>query len=131
MHPVTTARYFLAAWPAMREIVAERPLPSTSLHRLVGPDRTLALIRSSLEPIKQMAHASNATVNDVLLTVTAGGLRRLLNSRGEPVEQVLRIYVPVSLHREPRSSTGKPDRADGRPASDRNLRSGPEARADR
>ncbi len=33
--------------------------------------------------------------------MTAGGLRRLLNSRGEPVEQVLRIYVPVSLHREP------------------------------
>jgi diacylglycerol O-acyltransferase / wax synthase len=103
MHPVTTARYFLAAWPAMREIVAERPLPATSLDRLVGPDRTLALIRSNLEPIKEMAHASNATVNDVLLTVTAGGLRRLLNSRGEPVEQVLRIYVPVSLHREPRA----------------------------
>ena len=62
-----------------------------------------ALIRNKLEPVKEFAHTSDATVNDVLLTVTAGGLRRLLNSRGEPVEQVLRIYVPVSLHREPRA----------------------------
>ena len=33
----------------------------------------------------------------------AGGLSGLLNSRDEPVEGVLRIYVPVSLHREPRA----------------------------
>jgi diacylglycerol O-acyltransferase / wax synthase len=102
-HPVTTGRHFLAAWPAMREIIAERPLPATSLDRLVGPDRNLALIRSSLKLIREVAHTSDATVNDVLLTATAGGLRALLNSRGEPVEGVLRIYVPVSLHQEPRA----------------------------
>jgi diacylglycerol O-acyltransferase / wax synthase len=87
----------------MRELLAERPLPATSLDCRVGQDRTLAIIRSSLEPIKKVAHTSNATVNDVLLTVTAGGLRALLNNRGEPVEEVLRIYVPVSLHHEPRA----------------------------
>jgi diacylglycerol O-acyltransferase / wax synthase len=38
-HPVTTGRRFKAAWPAMREIIAERPLPATSLDRRVGPDR--------------------------------------------------------------------------------------------
>jgi diacylglycerol O-acyltransferase / wax synthase len=87
----------------MRELLAERPLPATSLDRRVGQDRTLALMRSSLELIKKVAHTSEATVNDVLLTVTAGGLRALLYSREEPVEQVLRIYVPVSLHHEPRA----------------------------
>ena len=102
-HPVTTGRHFVAAWPAMREIIAGRPLPATSLDRLVGPDRNLALIRSSLKLIKGVAHTSDATVNDVLLTVTAGGLRALLNARGESVEGVLRIYVPVSLHQEPRA----------------------------
>ena len=102
-HPVTTGRHFKAAWPAMREIIAGRPLPPTSLDRLVGPDRNLALIRSSLKLIKGVAHTSGATVNDVLLTATAGGLRALLNSRGEPVEGVVRIYVPVSLHHEPRA----------------------------
>jgi hypothetical protein len=40
-------------------------------------------------------------VNDVLLTAVAGGLRGLLQSRGERVEGlVLRAMVPVSLHRE-------------------------------
>jgi hypothetical protein len=43
-------------------------------------------------------------VNDVLLTMTAGGVRELLSSRGEPVDGlVLRIYVPVSLHQGPRT----------------------------
>ena len=102
-HPVITGRHFLAAWPAMGEIIAGRPLPATSLDRLAGPDRNLALIRSSLKLIKGVARTSDATVNDVLLTVTAGGLSGLLNSRDEPVEGVLRIYVPVSLHREPRA----------------------------
>jgi hypothetical protein len=35
---------------------------------------------------KEVAHTYGATVNDVLLTVTAGGLRGLLASRGEPVD---------------------------------------------
>jgi diacylglycerol O-acyltransferase / wax synthase len=40
----------------------------------------------------------HATVNDVLLAVTASGLRGLLRSRGEPVEDlVVPIYVPITL----------------------------------
>jgi diacylglycerol O-acyltransferase / wax synthase len=101
-HPVATGRHVLAAWPTMRELLADRPLPATSLDRLVGRGRNLALIRGSLELVTEIAHANDATVNDVLLTVTAGGLRGLLSSRGEPVDgTVLRIYVPVSLHQEP------------------------------
>ena len=64
-HPVTSGRRG-AGWPAMRELLAERPLAATSLDRRVGQDRTLALIRSSLELIKNVAHTSDATVNDVL-----------------------------------------------------------------
>jgi diacylglycerol O-acyltransferase len=100
-HPIAPIRYRLAAWPALRELIADRPLPSTSLHRVVGPDRSLALIRGSLQQIKDVAATYNATVNDVLLAVTAGGLRGLLSSRSEPVDGVMvRIYVPVSMHRE-------------------------------
>ena len=39
-----------------------------------GSDRGLALIRGSLDAAKEVAHRSGATVNDVLLTITAGGL---------------------------------------------------------
>jgi diacylglycerol O-acyltransferase / wax synthase len=51
--------------------------------------------------VTQVAHAHQATVNDVLLAITAAGLRGLLISRGEPVADLtLPIYVPVSLRRD-------------------------------
>jgi diacylglycerol O-acyltransferase / wax synthase len=101
--PRTTMRRLRAAWPAIRELLAEKPAPKTSLDRMVGPGRNLALIRTSLDQVKQVAHAHAATVNDVLLAATAAGLGALLRSRGEPVQDTtVRIYVPVSLRRQVR-----------------------------
>jgi diacylglycerol O-acyltransferase / wax synthase len=97
-HPVKAARTALSAWPAMREILADEALPATSLDRRVGPDRSLALIRTNVNLVKEVAHAHGAKVNDVLLTIIAGGLRALLQSRKEPIDEaVIRVYVPVSL----------------------------------
>jgi len=99
--PVDTVRRIEAAWPAMRELFAEKPGPRTSLDHVIGPRRTLGLIRGNLQVTEQIAHAHAATVNDVLLAVIAGGLRALLNNRGERIEDVrLPIYVPVSLRRD-------------------------------
>jgi len=96
--PVTTARHTRAAWTVVREAATGPPAARTSLDRMVGPGRALAPIRSSLDQAKQIAHRHHATVNDVLLAVTAGGLRGLLRSRGEPVEDlVVPIYVPITL----------------------------------
>jgi WS/DGAT/MGAT family acyltransferase len=104
-HPVTTLRRVRAAWPMLRKLVTAKPVPRTSLDRRVGPDRNLALVRSSLDQVKKIAHAHDATVNDVLLAVTAGGLRELLGSRGEPIEDVtLPVYVPITLRQGPRES---------------------------
>jgi diacylglycerol O-acyltransferase len=65
---------------------------------MVGPGRNLALVRTTLEAVKEVAHRHGATVNDVLLAATAGGLRALLRRRGEPVaDTTVRVYVPVSL----------------------------------
>jgi diacylglycerol O-acyltransferase / wax synthase len=89
-----------AGVPALRELLTEEPGPLTSLNRVVGQDRTLALVRSSLELVNEVAHTHDSTVNDVLLAVIAGGLRGLLRNRGEPIDGVtLPIYVPVSLRR--------------------------------
>ena len=100
-HPAGTVRGIRRAWPAAREMFAEGRAPRTSLNRPIGQDRTLAIVRSRLDAVKGVAHTHDATVNDVLLTAVAGGLRTLLASRGEPVGGlVLRAFVPVSLHRE-------------------------------
>jgi diacylglycerol O-acyltransferase / wax synthase len=96
--PGTTLRHAREAWPAIRELLAEEPATRTSLDQMVGPHRSLAVIRTTIDEVKAVAHAHGATVNDVLLALTAGGLRTLLRTRGEPVEDTtVRTYVPVSL----------------------------------
>jgi diacylglycerol O-acyltransferase len=96
--PVTALRQVRSVWPALRELFARGRTPGTSLDRVVGPNRNLALIRSNIDLVKEIAHSHDATVNDVLLAVTTGGLRGLLRSRGEPTEDVrVPIIVPVSL----------------------------------
>jgi WS/DGAT/MGAT family acyltransferase len=74
-------------------------------------DRRLATVRSRLELTKQVAHAHHAKVNDVVLAAVAGGLRQLLEGRGEDVGGlVLRAMVPVSLHHEqPGQARGNQD----------------------
>lgn len=100
IRPRTAFRRVREAWPGMRELLTEGPASKTSLDRMVGPARQVRLIRSSLETVKQAGRAHGATVNDVLLTVTAGGVRCLLASRGEPVsDTTIRAYSPVSLRR--------------------------------
>jgi WS/DGAT/MGAT family acyltransferase len=48
--------------------------------------------------VKTVRTALGGTVNDVVLAVTAGGLRDLLEARGEPVDdRTIRALVPVSV----------------------------------
>jgi diacylglycerol O-acyltransferase len=98
--PATILHRARAVMPALRELLAQESGPQTSLNRVICQDRTLALVRSSLELVNEVARTHDAKVNDVLLAVIAGGLRCLLRSRGEPIEGVIvPIYVPVSLRR--------------------------------
>jgi len=100
-HPGRTLARVRAAWPAWREILAEHPAPHTSLNHPVGAGRRLALIRGRLDPIKQIAHAHQATVNDVVLAAVAGALGQLLASRGEDIAGLTqRAMVTISLHDE-------------------------------
>jgi diacylglycerol O-acyltransferase len=96
--PRATFRRAREAWPAMRELLTERPATETSLNRMVGWGRQVRLVRTNLDTVKQAGRAHGATVNDVLLTITAGGVRALLQSRGESVaDTTIRAYSPVSL----------------------------------
>jgi WS/DGAT/MGAT family acyltransferase len=98
-HPIIAGRRARTLWPAFRELFAEERAPRTSLNRLIGQDRRLGIVRGNLDEYKDLAHTHNAKVNDVLLTGIAGGLRELLLSRGEKVDDLaLRAMVPVSLH---------------------------------
>jgi diacylglycerol O-acyltransferase / wax synthase len=76
----------------------EARAPRTSINQAIGAGRRLVIGRSRLDEVRQIAHARDATVNDVLMAATAGGLRDLLRSRTERIgDVVLRAYVAVSL----------------------------------
>ena len=74
------------------------PAPTTPLNVPIGPHRRLCLVRSDLEDFKLVKNVFGGTVNDVVLSVVAGGLRRWLQSRGVRTEGLeLRALVPVSI----------------------------------
>ena len=94
LRPATLRR----ARATLREFDLVRHTPWTSLDRVVGPGRRVDVVRSRLEVARTVAHAHGATVNDVLLTAVAGGLRTLLLSRGENVHDLHPLaYEPVTL----------------------------------
>ena len=68
VHPLITLQRVLATWPATWELIAGPRPPVTSLDAVVGEDRHLALVRTGLGLVRSVAHASQATENDVLLT---------------------------------------------------------------
>jgi WS/DGAT/MGAT family acyltransferase len=79
---------------------------TTSLPRTVGPTRRLVVLRWPLDEVRGSGHALGVTVNDLLLAAVTGGLRTLLQARGDDVEQLtLRTSVPAAT-REGRQASG-------------------------
>jgi diacylglycerol O-acyltransferase len=74
------------------------PAPETPLNVPIGPHRRFAFVRHELSDFKKVKDALGGTVNDVVLTVVAGALRRWLRTRGVRTEGIeLRALVPVSI----------------------------------
>ena len=77
------------------------PAPRTPLNVPIGPHRRVRWASSRLEDYKRVKNSLGGTVNDVVLAVMAGALRRWLRSRGVDTKGVeLRALVPVSIRTE-------------------------------
>lgn len=74
-----------------------RPPEATTLNGPIGPHRHWDWAQARLTDVKEIRGALGGTVNDVVLTAITGGLRALLESRGEPTDRSLRSLVPVSV----------------------------------
>ncbi|MGH3713172.1 MAG: WS/DGAT/MGAT family O-acyltransferase [Micromonosporaceae bacterium] len=72
--------------------------PRTSLNGTITPHRAVGFARLDLDRVKQLKREYGTTVNDVVLAVCAGALRRYLAERAELPEASLVGMVPVSLH---------------------------------
>src|SRR3954462_14106225 len=83
------------------------PAPDVPLNVPIGPHRRLQDLRASLDDFKTVKRAFGGTVNDVVLAVVAGALRRWLRSRGVRTEGMeLRALVPMSIRSEEEMSAG-------------------------
>ncbi len=71
--------------------------PESSLNQPIGPHRRFEMVRLDLGAVKRVRAALGGTMNDVILTVVAGALRTLLESRREAIPAVLRVMIPVSV----------------------------------
>ena len=96
----THPRTVLARTRAVVEMLIKDELvaPATSLNQPIGGTRRYAAVRVPLEELRAIKSVLGGTINDVVLALSAGGVRRLLLSRGEtlPVGG-LRGQIPVNI----------------------------------
>ncbi|GAA5120657.1 WS/DGAT/MGAT family O-acyltransferase [Pseudonocardia adelaidensis] len=73
--------------------------PVQALNAATGQQRRYGMCRTSLAEHRAVRKAHGGTVNDVVLAVVTGALRRWLISRGEPLtaDTAVRAMVPVSV----------------------------------
>ena len=93
----------------MREMVAAStatlpaatPAPRTIFNRPVSKERGFAWAQFSFPAMRAVKSALGGTVNDVVLTVLAGGIGRYLRERGQdPKGLELRAMCPVSMRQK-------------------------------
>lgn len=96
-HPARMARRLrdgLAELGSPRAVHA----PRSSLNQPTGPRRRLAVVRTDLDAVHEVARQHGASVNDVVLAGVTGALNTLLDHRGETVGGFA-VSVPVSGRR--------------------------------
>ena len=77
------------------------PAPDVPLNVEIGPHRRVRWVQSRLADFKEIKNSLGGTVNDAVLTVVAGALRRWLQDRGVRTDGTeLRALVPVSIRAE-------------------------------
>jgi diacylglycerol O-acyltransferase len=79
-------------------MMAVRPASPTPLNVAIGPHRRFDWTAMDLAAVKAVRTRLGGTINDVVLAVVTGAMRRYLGSRGVDVDRLdFRAMVPVSL----------------------------------
>ncbi len=98
-HPLAVAGEIGGAVGAMAETLGTtlRSASPTPLNQPIGAHRRFDWAAMDLGVIKRVKDALGATVNDVVLTAVAGGMRTYLRRHGVHVDDIdFRVFVPVS-----------------------------------
>ncbi|MEX2107055.1 MAG: wax ester/triacylglycerol synthase family O-acyltransferase [Solirubrobacterales bacterium] len=72
--------------------------PDTVFNVEIGPHRRFAITQANLAELKRVKDEHGGTVNDVILSIVAGGIGKYLRARGHDTEGLeMRAMVPVSV----------------------------------
>ena len=83
--------------PKARENVAGMIAPATPLNRAISSERSFAGVTLSLPRAKTLAKAAGGKLNDVVMAVVSGVLRRYLSEEDALPARSLTAAVPISL----------------------------------
>jgi diacylglycerol O-acyltransferase len=86
--------------PGSRESLGSMLSPPTILNKSISSERSFAGTSVSLSRAKALAKASGGKLNDVVLALSSGVVRRYLSERGALPAKSLTAAVPISLREE-------------------------------
>ena len=79
--------------------------PATSINGPLTSERSFAASSLSLVDVKAIKNAFGCTVNDVVLTMCAGALRRYFDDRDEALDGAIVAMIPISVRSEEQKGT--------------------------
>ena len=74
--------------------------PDTSINASITPHRSFAFTQMSLDDVKHAKNALGGTVNDIVLAMCAGALRRYFDAKDEHADGPLVAMIPISVRAE-------------------------------
>jgi WS/DGAT/MGAT family acyltransferase len=86
--------------PKSRDSIASMVSPPTILNKSISSERSFAGTSISLSAAKKVAKASGGKLNDVVLALASGVVRRYLMERGALPAKSMTAAVPISLREE-------------------------------
>jgi len=86
--------------PKSRDSLASMMSPPTILNKSISSERSFAGVSISLSQAKALAKAAGGKLNDVVLAISSGVVRRYLLEKGALPEKSMTAAVPISLREE-------------------------------
>ena len=77
--------------------ISQTPAPRTPFNRSITPHRRLAFFSMPLDDVKKVKTAAGTTLNDVVMAISAGALRRYLEEKKALPKDPLMAMIPVSI----------------------------------
>ena len=99
------ARYGVAL--ARQETEVAMTAPKTRFNNRVGPHRVADAFTCHLDDLKNIKNACDSTVNDVCLSIVAGGMRKYLKEHNDLPRRPLVVGIPLDMRKRVGESGGK------------------------